>query len=411
MANRNAINGACSVKLTQALLSRIEPTGKRFDIRDTGVKGFLLRVGAKGSLTWAFDYRDQGGKREKVTIGPSTRWTQDRARKAARKLSGQVASGHSPAAELREERAASNRRALAAKAWTIRILLDGDYWHLHLSSRRTGEATQKRIKYAWSPFLDRDIQSVTAKELANHRARRLSDGITAQTLNRDRTAVFTLFNFALEHGLIEVNPLMSKIMKPLELEDDKRVRWLGQRDSQENYEIGERGRFLMALKNQPPLIRSIVGLAMNTGLRRGEIFGLIWDRIDLNEKQLTVDAANAKTAKTRHAPLNKTAVEFLRQWKLHQGNVRYIGGLVFPSPVTGNKLIDIKRGWSKLVEEAEVIDFRFHDLRHDFASQLVKAKIPLYEVKELLGHSSIDLTERYAHLDDAQLLNAVEALD
>ena len=411
MAISNAINGACSVKLTQALLSRIEPTGKRFDIRDTGVKGFLLRVGAKGSLTWAFDYRDQSGKREKVTIGPSTRWTQDRARKAARKLSGQIASGRSPAAELREERAASNRNALAAETWTIRILLDGDYWDLHLASRRTGEATQKRIKYTWSPFLDRDIQSITAKELANHRARRLSDGITAQTLNRDRTAVYTLFSFAHEHGLIEANPLMSKIMKPLEIEDDKRVRWLGQGDSQENYERGERERFMMALKNQPPMIRTIVGLAMNTGLRRGEIFGLTWDRIDMKEKQLTVDAANAKTAKTRRAPLNKTALEFLRQWELHQGNVRYIGGLVFPSPVTGEKLIDIKRGWIKLVKEAEVIGFRFHDLRHDFASQLVKAKIPLYEVKELLGHSSIDLTERYAHLDDEQLLNAVEVLD
>jgi len=72
--------------------------------------------------------------------------------------------------------------------------------------------------------------------------------------------------------------------------------------------------------------------------------------------------------------------------------------------------VNIKRPWRQLCEEAQVEDFRFHDLRHDFASRLVQAGVDLYQVKDLLGHSSITLTERYAHLAPDASRAAVEAL-
>ena len=71
---------------------------------------------------------------------------------------------------------------------------------------------------------------------------------------------------------------------------------------------------------------------------------------------------------------------------------------------------NIKRSWSTLVTKAQVEDFRFHDLRHDFASRLVLAKVPLIEVRDLLGHASITMTERYAHVDSEKLRSAVEVL-
>ena len=70
----------------------------------------------------------------------------------------------------------------------------------------------------------------------------------------------------------------------------------------------------------------------------------------------------------------------------------------------------VKRQWDNLVGAAQLTDFRFHDLRHDFASRLVMARVSLYEVKDLLGHASITTTERYAHLADEQLRSAVEML-
>jgi len=87
-----------------------------------------------------------------------------------------------------------------------------------------------------------------------------------------------------------------------------------------------------------------------------------------------------------------------------------LSGLVFPSDITGKPLVGIKRQWANLMKVANITGFRFHDLRHDFASRLVMKGVSLYEVKDLLGHSSITMTERSAHLADEQLRNAVEVL-
>ena len=72
---------------------------------------------------------------------------------------------------------------------------------------------------------------------------------------------------------------------------------------------------------------------------------------------------------------------------------------------------DIRTSWKNLMKRAKIEGFRFHDLRHDFASELVKKKVDLYRVKNLLGHASIKTTERYAHLNKAELQKAVSELD
>jgi len=96
----------------------------------------------------------------------------------------------------------------------------------------------------------------------------------------------------------------------------------------------------------------------------------------------------------------------LKQWK-GQGSGE---GWIFPSPKTGHRLQDLKKSWSFLLVRADIQDFRFHDLRHDFASRLVMAGIDLYRVKDLLGHASIQMTEKYSHLAPAALAEAVEVL-
>jgi len=153
---------------------------------------------------------------------------------------------------------------------------------------------------------------------------------------------------------------------------------------------------ISALPSMPLQIQTIVGLAMNTGCRRGELFNLTWDNISLKNKTLTVTGMVAKSKKKRVIPLNSKAMELLKTWR--KGNVTHISGLVFPSDITGKPLVGIKRQWANLMKAANVTGFRFHDLRHDFASRLAMKGVSLYEVKDLLGHSSITMTERYAHL-------------
>ncbi len=149
----------------------------------------------------------------------------------------------------------------------------------------------------------------------------------------------------------------------------------------------------------------LVLLAINTGLRRGELLGLTWEAVNLDAQLLTVAAGTAKSRKARHIPLNAEALAVLKAWK-KQGKG---AGLVFPAP-EGGQMGHINTSWERLVAAAELVDFRFHDLRHDFASKLVMAGVDLNTVRELLGHADLKMTLRYAHLAPARLAAAVEKL-
>jgi integrase len=107
----------------------------------------------------------------------------------------------------------------------------------------------------------------------------------------------------------------------------------------------------------------------------------------------------------RYLPLNAEVAEVLTRWK-RQGTGT---GPVFPG-ASGRGLTHTNRSWARLVELAELSDFRFHDLRHHFASRLAMSGVDLYTVKELLGHSDFALTQRYAHLSDEHKADAVEKL-
>jgi integrase len=148
----------------------------------------------------------------------------------------------------------------------------------------------------------------------------------------------------------------------------------------------------------------MVVVSLNTGLRRGELFGLTWNNVDLRQKVLTVDSVTSKSTRTRHVPLNATVSAALTDWK-----PKHATGLVFPG--RKGKFWTVKKAWATLLDLAEIEGFRWHDMRHDFASQLVMKGIDLNTVRELLGHDRIDTTLRYSHLAPSHRAAAVEALD
>jgi len=149
----------------------------------------------------------------------------------------------------------------------------------------------------------------------------------------------------------------------------------------------------------------MVLLSLNTGMRRGEVFYLKWQDVDLMKRQLTVEGTTSKSGQTRHIRLNSEVWQVLKAW-----NEQNDGEFVFVSPVTGKSFDNIKRSWSLLRNRAGLSDFRFRDLRYTFASKLVMAGVDLYTVKELMGHSTIQMTERYAHLAPEHKASAVETL-
>jgi integrase len=154
-------------------------------------------------------------------------------------------------------------------------------------------------------------------------------------------------------------------------------------------------------------LKPMVLLSLNTGLRRGELFALQWENISLSKSTLTVEGGTAKSGKTRHTPLNQEALAVLKKWRPSMD----AKGLVFPSSKAGESQFDnVRKAFKGLLDTAKITAFRWHDMRHDFASKLVMASVDLNTVRELLGHASLNMTLRYAHLAPEHKKEAVERL-
>jgi integrase len=300
-----------------------------------------------------------------------------------------------------------------------------------IADRKAHAATIAAIKSVFADWLSKALRSISYLDVERLKAQRLkgdpdNDVRPAKpaTVNRDLDRIRAALNAAQRLGLIERNPVPD--VKRLKV-DNKRVRYLAQEEERQlrkalldrekerrkqrktaNTRLVQRHaepRHLWSAEEFTDHLMPLVLLAMNTGLRRGELLGLTWESVDLQRRQLTVEAHTAKSGRVRHVPLNAEALAVLTRWK-SQGSG---SGPVFPGG-SGKGLTHTKRSWEGLLERAELSDFRFHDLRHHFASRLAMSGVDLYTVKELLGHSDFGLTSRYAHLTPEHNLAAVEKL-
>jgi len=144
-------------------------------------------------------------------------------------------------------------------------------------------------------------------------------------------------------------------------------------------------------------------VALNTGLRRGEPYGLTWDCVDFERRQLTV--ARSKNGETRHVPLNDAAISALRSLQASRNGKPH----VFLAN-DGTRLCSSRFWFDAAVADAKLSDFTWHCLRHTFASRLVMKGVDLRTVQELMGHKTIQMTVRYAHLAPQHRLAAVQRL-
>ncbi len=138
----------------------------------------------------------------------------------------------------------------------------------------------------------------------------------------------------------------------------------------------------------------MVIVSLNTGMRRGEISNLRWADVDLDQALITIHGHSAKSNRTRYIPLNDEACAALRDWR----GARFDwDGYVFPGRF-GDRLDNVRTAWERVLADAGIDQFRWHDLRHTFASRLVMKGVDLNTVRELLGHAPYQMTLRYAHL-------------
>jgi integrase len=205
------------------------------------------------------------------------------------------------------------------------------------------------------------------------------------TVNRYLANLSIVYTHAVEWEWVDINPVKG-IRRGKET---KRVRYLGM----EGYPDNEAEELLKTCKaSDDPLIYPMTILAMNTGCRAGELLGLDWR--DINFKRGTALLAKTKNGDRRMIPVTGHALEVLKELR---GDGRI--GKVFPAPEGATKYKHYET-FNAVMEEADIRDFKFHDLRHHAASQLAIAGVPLNQIAHLLGHKTLEMTKRYAHLCD-----------
>jgi site-specific recombinase XerD len=263
------------------------------------------------------------------------------------------------------------------------------YSKAHKRSYNDDVYRMKRLK-AW--FSEWAAESVTPHDIE----KRLSEiaeeeKLAPATLNRYRALLSLTFRLGIESGKVFSNP--ARLVKHRR-ENNARIRWLT--DEEET-------KLRKVIKEEFPEHLPEIDLALNTGLRLGEMYNLSWEDISLETRTATV--LRSKNGETRHVPLNAPAIVALEVLQ-KQEKAR---GPVFLN-TRGERLISPRYWFDPSVEKADIEDFTWHCLRHTFASRLVMAGVDLRTVQELLGHKSIQMTCRYAHLAPTHQLAAVEKL-
>jgi integrase len=240
---------------------------------------------------------------------------------------------------------------------------------------------------------DTPLVDITPRLIVEYKNRLFASGLAPGSVNRHLATLKKAFNLALrEWEWCQKNPVLSVSM---EREPMGRDRWLT---------VEEEDRLVNACAGW---LREVVMFALGTGMRMGEILSLTWRAVDQPRRIVTV--FQSKNGERRALPLNQTVLNVLRE----RAKVRSLHtDLVFPSqahtPLEGSHL---RRAFRVALKKARIQGFRFHDLRHTFATRLIQAGVELYKVQRLLGHKSPMMTQRYAHHYPESLREGVEMLD
>ncbi len=213
--------------------------------------------------------------------------------------------------------------------------------------------------------------------------------VAPATVNRETALLKHMFNMAERWGLYQgTNPV--KLVKFLP-ENNLQFQTVSEADEQR------------LLESAPPYLRELILFAVNTGLRCGDLLNLKWEEVDIEEQRISL--IMGKTRRKLEIPLNETANTILagKQAITH-------GPYVFYNPVTGDRFHDLKAGFKAIMKRAGLTGITWHTLRHTFASRLTRSGVDLVTVKELLGHSTISTTMRYAHSNHETKARAVATL-
>lgn len=277
----------------------------------------------------------------------------------------------------------------------------------------SGELGHRRLKKITPEVIEDAVDTLRMRRKIVKAGQELKDlgTIASSTVRKYLSILGTLFKFAVKKRLLRTSP-MREVHKPAA--DDERARYLSQEEITTLLETAD--------QSETKELSIAVRLAMFTGLRKAELFGLTWERVNLkdapilyqgNGKPFAIPPRHilvefTKNGHPRTVPIAGPALEALKAW----GKVRPLDGtaLIFPSRETPTKPLDIRTPWTTTLRRAGITDFRWHDLRHTFASWLMMTGASHIEIAKLTGHRDIKSLMRYSHLAPEHASGLVDGL-
>ena len=321
----------------------------------------------KKEKTWYIDYY-VNGKRKREAVGPSRRL----AEKALAKRKVQIA-----------EKRYFN---IKEKPTTTFDELIDKYMKYARANKISWDRDANSIKRLLSFLGNIKLSDITPLKIEEYKQHRLCKVCNA-TVNRELACLKHMFNKAIQWTMAESNPV-------------REVKMFKERNERKRYlDDDEVARLMECLSER---IKPIVVVALCTGMRKSEILNLKKEDIDFNQRLIFIK--NSKNGKPRDIPMSEPAYKALKSCS-SQSNSQYVF-----TDENGQRVVNIRTGFNNALKRAGIDNFRFHDLRHTFASHLVMKGNDLLTVKELLGHQTINMTLRYAHLSQSHRRNAVDLL-
>ena len=352
------------------------PKGKNKTRYNFDYGAIYVRKTRKGIPRYYLEYYDLWGKRKQVLEKTATTWEEAQAA-----LKNVVLQEHAKKHGLQSEKKKIRFREFG------KVYLES-YIKVNISKWETEKGRLNRLVEF---FNDIELREITPLMIEKFRDSRLKAGNTKSTTNRYIALLKRMFTVAIGEGYLEEN-----IVKRIKLFSEKNT--LKQRILLDEEE--ER-----LLQHSAEHLRAFLIVCLNTGMRAGEIFKLQWNQVDLKARRIRVE--HTKSGRMRYIDINTPLFEALLKIK----NAKTTKSLfVFTNPKTERPFTSMKTAFLAACRRAEIEGLRMHDLRHTFASRLISQGTDIETARELLGHHSVTLTQRYTHSNADSKKKAVELL-
>lgn len=375
--------GSYVAKLTARTVGAIKPTGAEFDVRDTDLTGFHVRVTKAGRMIYRYLYRLPDGQRRVMTLGETSAFSSEQARDWAQTVALDVKNGGDP----------RGRR----EAWKAAPTF-ADLWERYEQDRLPNlkASTQRQYRLNWQNHLEAKIGSTKVAELTRSDVASLHSrmGVIKTTGNRTLALLSVMLSFAVEHEIIPVN--LAKGLKRFKENRREAV-----------YSDDEFSRIALAVNQEEQWARVAFTLLWITGARHGEVLSAEWSDFDLDGDHpiWRIPADRFKGGRHHAYPLDVDTAELIKAYRADSPVVspRWL----FPKPTGEGHRASLRHPWDRVREAAGIEGKVLHTFRHTFITGLASQGASAIDVMNIAGHKSIATSMRYVQAVDRKRLSAV----